>query len=57
MAGPGASPAFPNWPHYLILSLVQLQTELLGIASEEQVAQDPLSAREWGAMPCRSPAG
>lgn len=57
MAGPGASASLPNWPLYLILSLVQLQTELLGIASEQQVAQEPLSAREWGTMPCRRPAG
>lgn len=56
VTGPGASASLPNWPLYLILSLVQLQTELLGIASEQQVAQEPLSVREWGATPCRKTA-
>lgn len=57
MAGLEASASLPNWPLYFIPSLVQLQTELLGIASEQQVAQEPLSVREQGPMPCRRPAG
>lgn len=52
VAGPGAS-SLPNWPPYLILIL---QTELLGIASEQHEAQEPLSVREWRAIPCRRPA-